>query len=339
MIHNANKRRKGLYILSHESFSRIYGPDERRDVAALLDIDASALSPEEIRHDPDMLHDAEIIMSGWGGPRMDAEFLSHAPNLKAVFYGAGTIKDIVTDAFWERDLIITSSWAANAVPVAEFTVASIVYALKGVWACVKGVRRERKFRIAERAAVQGVFGATIGIISLGMIGRLVCERLREFDVRMLAYDPFCTEAEAQSLGVTLVDLDEIFRTADVVSVHAPWLKETQGMITGRHIGAMKKNASFINTARGAVVRERELIEALVRRTDIHALLDVTYPEPPAPDSPLYEMPNVTLTPHIAGSLGAECRRMGRYAVEELEKYCSDKPLQWRITREQAAHLA
>jgi phosphoglycerate dehydrogenase-like enzyme len=115
--------------------------------------------------------------------------------------------------------------------------------------------------------------------------------------------------------------------------------ETEGMITGEHLAMMKPNATFINTARGAVVREDEMIEVLQQRPDLFAILDVTYPEPPEPGSPLYTLPNVVLTPHIAGSLDNECRRMGKYAVTELRRYLNGEPPLWGITREQAAKLA
>jgi phosphoglycerate dehydrogenase-like enzyme len=134
-------------------------------------------------------------------------------------------------------------------------------------------------------------------------------------------------------------LDEVFRRADVVSLQTPWLKETEGMITGQHFAAMKPGATFINTARGAVVREPEMIAVLQQRPDLFAVMDVTHPEPPAPDSPLYTLPNVVLTPHIAGAMGDECRRMGHYMVEELRRYLQGDDLEWRITRDMAAVLA
>jgi phosphoglycerate dehydrogenase-like enzyme len=137
----------------------------------------------------------------------------------------------------------------------------------------------------------------------------------------------------------LVSLERIFAQADVVSLHTPNLPSTRGMITGAHFSAMKSGASFINTARGAVVRETEMLQVLARRPDLTAVLDVTDPEPPVPGSALYSLPNVILTPHIAGSLQGECRRMGRYMLEELQRYLAGEPLRWTITREQAARLA
>jgi len=125
----------------------------------------------------------------------------------------------------------------------------------------------------------------------------------------------------------------------VVSLHTPWLPETVGMVTGAHLRSMKTDATFINTARGAIVREAEMIAALQERPDLTAVLDVTYPEPPEAGSPLYTLPNVILTPHIAGSMGRECQRMGRLMVDEFERYRAGEPLRWAISQEQAAVMA
>jgi len=141
------------------------------------------------------------------------------------------------------------------------------------------------------------------------------------------------------LGVELVTLDAIFRRSDVVSLHSPWLPETEGMLTGAHFASMKERATFINTARGAIVREEEMIAVLQARPDLWAILDVTYPEPPAPDSPLYTLPNVVLTPHIAGVLDDECQRMGQTMVEELRRFLAGEPMEYEITQAQAKLLA
>ena len=131
----------------------------------------------------------------------------------------------------------------------------------------------------------------------------------------------------------MVPLDEVFRRSDVVSVHTPWLPETVGMITGGHIAAMKPYATFINTSpRRGDPRKRD-DRGAAQRPDLWAVLDVTYPEPPPADSPLYTLPNVLLTPHIAGSVGEECRRQGRYMIEELERYLAGQPLIWAVTKD------
>jgi len=177
----------------------------------------------------------------------------------------------------------------------------------------------------------GCYHTTVGLISAGAIARQLMELLTTFDMRVIVYDPFLTEGEAKHLGVERVPLDQVFRDADVISLHTPHLVETEGLITGELLDTMKQGATFINTARGAVVREQELIQTARKRPDLHFVRDVTHPEPPAADSPLYTLPNIVLTPHIAGSVGAECRRMGRYMVEELSRFIANEPLRWAVT--------
>ena len=125
----------------------------------------------------------------------------------------------------------------------------------------------------------------------------------------------------------------------MASLHTPWLPETERLITGAHLASLKPYATFINTARGAIVREDEMIAVLQQRPDLVAVLDVTYPEPPAADSPLYTLPNVIITPHIAGSMQAECRRQGQYMIAELERYLAGQPLKYGLTRAKAAIMA
>lgn len=328
---------RGLFVLNPDAYDVIYSPDERSDIASLVEIVAPAQTAQSVRDHPTILANVDVILSGWGMAVLDEALLQAAPNLKAVFYGAGSIRYFVTDALWERGIVVTTAAHANAVPVAEFTVAAIVMSLKQVWRFSRVVRETRQF--VARTSIPGMYGSTVGLIGLGVIGRMVAERLRSYDVHLLAHDPYAAANVGVALGVELCALDDLFVRCDVVSLHAPWLPQTEGMITGAHLAAMKQYATFINTARGALVRETEMIDVLQRRPDLYAVLDVTYPEPPASDSPLYSLPNVVLTPHIAGSVGAECRRMGRAMVDELGRFVRGEPLQWSVTQAQAALMA
>lgn len=328
---------KGLYILDKHAYDNIYGEEERKDILKYVDIYGPPQTAETIKNSISLLKDADVIFSGWGCPHMDKEFIEAAPNLKAVFYGAGSIKYLVSDAFWDKGILITSAYAANAIPVAEYTLSQILYSLKLGWYYALSTKRDKKY--PPKKVAPGGYKSTIGIISLGMVGRRVCELLRPFDVKVIAYDPFVKKEDAAKLNVKLCSLEDIFKNADVISLHTPWLKETEGMIKGIHFSSMKQNATFINTARGAVVNENEMIDVLTKRSDITVVLDVTYPEPPRPKSPLYILPNVVLTPHIAGSMYKECNRMGRYMVEELERYVKGEKLRYMITRERSAFLA
>ncbi len=330
-------KKKGLYILGDNNFEKIYGSLEQEQIKQLVDIYAPPQTSETVMQNPAVLKDVELIFSGWGCPKFDEDFLQAAPNLEAVFYGSGSIKSLVTDAFWNKGIPITSAYAANGVPVAEFTIAQILFSLKRGWYYIVNTKMSGNYPPSRD--VPGAYRTTVGLISLGLIGRKVCELLKAFELDVLAYDPFVSKEDAADLGVTLCSLDEIFERADVVSLHTPWLKETVGMIQGKHFVAMKHNATFLNTSRGAVVREDEMMNVLQARPDIYAVLDVTYPEPPEPGSLLYTLPNIILTPHIAGSMDQECQRMGNYMVEELKRYLAGQPLKWAISREKSLIMA
>ena len=328
---------KALIVLSSHGCNVIYGSSQLAEIATRVDLLAEALTPQQLAERPELLADVEVIFSGWGAPKMDEAFLALAPKLRAVFYGAGTIRYFTGDAFWARDITITSAYAMNAIPVSEFTLGVILLSLKNVWRLSLDARINQKH--TPRGPMAGGYGSKVGLISLGMIARLVRDRLRPFDLEVLVYDPFLTDSQAIELDVKKVTLDELFAESDVVSLHTPWLKETEGMITGRHFGLMKSGATFLNTARGAIVNEAEMITALQARPEITAFLDVTHPEPPAPDSPLWSLPNVVLTPHIAGSQGRECQRMGRLMIDEFDRWTRGEPLLWQISQEKAALLA
>jgi phosphoglycerate dehydrogenase-like enzyme len=331
---------KGLYLLGMSAFDRIYGADTRRDIEAQVEIVAPLQTPESIAADPAALADVSLIFSGWGMARVDEALLDAAPNLEAIFYAAGSVRYFVTDAMWERDVRLTSGYGANAEFVAPFTLAQIILSLKRVWHFANKLRKEETYNSFAKEPLPGLYTGVVGLISLGQVGRRVAALLQQtLSVRVLAYDPYLTPETAAALGVEPVGLDELFRSCDVVSLHTPWLPQTVGMIRGAHLASMKANATFINTARGAVVNEPEMIAVLQQRPDLYALLDVTYPEPPVAGSPLYSLPNVLLTPHIAGAHNTECLRMGRLMAAELSRYLVDERLEYEITQEALPLLA
>ena len=330
------KRVKGLFVLEAWTRELIYGEAGVKAAEEWLEPLAAPMTPKELLARPEVLRECEVILSGWGGPCLDTEFMRNAPKLKAFLYGAGTVRGLVTDAMWDAGVRVSTAVAGNGIPVAEYTLATILLGLKRFWQqsdVYRGILPKDAVHVA------GGFESTVGLVSLGTIGRRVCELLKPFDVKVIAYDPFAKEADAHALGVTLVSLDEVFTRSDVVSLHIPNLEETRGMITGAHLESMKQSAVLINTARGAVVREDEMADVLAKRKDLYAVLDVTIHENLEADAPLLKLPNVIRTPHIAGSQGNECRRMGRMMLDELARFARGEPLRYEVTRERAAVMA
>jgi phosphoglycerate dehydrogenase-like enzyme len=296
------------------------------------------IDPKNWKDELDRLRSAEVIIGTWGLPRMDSEFLAATPCLRAVLYAAGSVKGFVTDALWSRGISVSSAAAANGIPVAEFTVAAILLSLKRFWHFARGMRLPGGIS-SDSVGVPGGYHSKVGIVSMGIIGRTVAERLSGLDVELFAYDPFVACGRTADAKVRMIGLAELFAECDVVSVHAPLIPETEGLIGRKLISSMKPGATLINTARGAILVEQDLCEVLAERPDLSAVLDVTHPEPTAPDSPLRSLPNVMLTPHIAGSIQTECARMGMWMAEELARLSAGEPLRHQVTRELLHRIA
>ena len=234
---------KALYLLNLDAYAKIYGPAQQATIAELVDLSAPPQTAQSVATDPTILHEAEIIFSGWGMPRMDEAFLAHCPNLKAVFYGAGSIKYCTTDAFWARNIPITSSYAANAVPVAEFTLAQILLCLKKTWQHALAIKAHGSYE--KRFTVPGGYGSTVGIIALGMtaviasggidlsVGSTVVISAMTIGVVMAAGWPFWIGALAGSRQSARARLDgwpsrrcgeialDTSRTSDIRNGHPP----------------------------------------------------------------------------------------------------------------------
>jgi len=320
---------KSLLIGGDGYIEKVFAPETLQEIRRNSRLSEPSLDAGSVVSHSRTLADIEVIFGTWGMPVLDRKFLDMAPKLQAVFYAAGTVKSFVTEDMWRRGVTICSAWRANAVPVAEFALGTILLSLKNVWAYHRTLRRTRDWN--QKLPVAGGFHATVGIVSLGAVGMRVAELLESFDVEVLAYDPVVDRNRLREKSVKFVGLDELFERSDVVSVHTPWLKETEGLIGGDLISSMKPFATLINTSRGAVLNEDQLIDALRERPDLTAFLDVTHAEPPDPKSPLFDLPNVLLTPHVSGSLDGECQRMGNFMLGEYLRFLRKEPLQHQVT--------
>lgn len=295
--------------------------------------------PGDARAVSNVLANARYALTGWGSPRFDADLLQSAPQLQLIAYSAGSVKGLVTDAVYDRGILVTTAAIANAVPVAQFTVSMMVSLLKQVpWITDAYTRGDTEELQRRRAILRELEDISVGIIGASRVGREVIRLLKSYpNLRILCHDPFLTDAAAAELGVIRATLDDACK-CEVISIHAPALPETRHLFSAGRLSLLPDHAVLINTSRGQLVDEAALV-AEVRRRPLYVMLDVTDPEPPKPDSPLRHERNILLTPHIAGAMNQACRTMGRLAIDEIARHVrGEKPLHL-VTREMLATQA
>ncbi len=306
------------------------------DLAKLEEVAQVELSPHERDMTEDevaaMLRNADGCMSSWGTPPLTPRIVDSASGLKIWAHAAGSVKPMVADNAWYGGVTVTSAAPAIAEDVAEMTMALITMGLRCV---VPLSRRMASNQPVDKDIVRALYRATIGVISASHVGRGVIERLRPYDARVLLYDPFVDPDEAARMGAELADLDAMARESDAVTCHAPKLPETYHMLGENHFRAMRDDTIVVNTSRGDNIDEAALVREL-EKGRLFAFLDVTSPEPAAADSPLRRLPNVVLTPHIAG---AKSFRTGAMAVEELRRFFAGEPQIHQVTRDMLPVIA
>lgn len=282
----------------------------------------------------------EILITSWGCPPINAAIIDRLPRLQLIAHLAGSVKGFLDDVVWRRGIRVTNAVAANAIPVAEYTLAAILFANKRVFQLNRFYVQHREDRApwTREAPEVGNYNKTVGIVGASHVGRLVIEYLKPFDIRVLLNDPYVTPLAARELGATKVGLSELLSASDVVSLHAPLLKDTQHLIGARELSLMGDNSTLINTARGGIIDQDALLAELTKGR-LFAVLDTTVPQVLPADSPFYQLRNVFLTPHIAGSLGDETQRLTDFIVAEVERFSTGRALKHLVRREQLARLA
>jgi phosphoglycerate dehydrogenase-like enzyme len=294
---------------------------------------SGALTTPEARA---VLERAEILISGWGCPPLTREVLAGAPLLRAVVHAAGSVKHVVTPALWERGITVSSAAEANAGPVADYALAAVTFAAKRALSTAAGYEAGWP-AFPDR---QGADGRTVGVIGASRIGRRVMAGLRASDAgyRILLYDPYVPVTDAAQLRADVVSLRDLCWASGIITVHAPQTPETHHLLDAAHLALVPDGGTVINTARGSLIDTEALTrECASGRLD--AILDVTDPEPLPAGHPLLRLPNVLVTPHIAGAQGSEARRLGEYAVDEVARLIRGSPLQGRVRRGELGRLA
>ncbi|MBQ7901882.1 MAG: hydroxyacid dehydrogenase [Clostridia bacterium] len=296
-----------------------------------------AINPGEptIENIKETIKGADIAITSWGNPLMEKEILDECPNLKLLMHAAGSVKPVVTDELWNRGIRVCASTKPLGMGVAETALAFAIAACKNFFE-LNDIIHNGGYELKN---IKEFYELTVGVVSAGYVGRHMIKLLQNFGVEVLLYDPYVTDAQAEEMGCTKAELNELLEKSDVVSLHAPSIPATNHMINADTLRLMKKDAVLINTARGSVVDEKALYEHMAAGNLKYACLDVYDPEPIEADNPLRTLKNVIMTPHIAGLAANGKLRIGAHSAEQIEHFIKGEALECEVTKEMLDTIA
>lgn len=278
-----------------------------------------------------------VIVTSWDSPRIDEKILDLCPDLKAVIHAAGSIKPVISDAFIERKIRITNSAVAIGEGVAETALGFAISACKGFYTLNEDTKNGL-WQENIKTKVKDFYDIKVGVISGGAVGRHMVKLLENFHVDILMYDPVLSAEAIQAIGAEKVSLETLMSECDVVSVHAPSIPATDNMLNASNLCLLQDGAVLINTSRGSVINEQDLIAEL-EKGRFFACIDVTQTEPPAKDNKLRSLPNVVLTPHIAGTATNGLRRVALHVCEEIERLLGGEKMRTEVNLADLAKMA
>ena len=316
--------KKVAFIGNRENIEKVFLERHMAHLEERVDLARHVISSVDMDEHLPLLKDVEVLISTWGMPLLTSAQLDACPKLKLVLYAAGDVRPFAQPLI-SRGITVVSAWRANAIPVAEFTLAHILLAGKGY------LRDAAEYKAVRRRdhgyGGPGNCGNTIAILGAGAIGRNLIGLLKPFQLNVIVYDPFLSRADAEALDVEQVSLEDAFSRGFVVTNHLANNQATRQMIDGKLLLKMPLGATFINTGRGQTINQDEFLSAFTDRPDLTAILDVTDPEPLPETSPIWDMANVFVSTHIAGAKGNELSRLADLCMEELDRYVAGEPLQ------------
>ncbi len=256
--------------------------------------------------------------------RVDEEVLKAAKKLKIIGRAGVGVDNIDIDAATQRGVVVVNAPGGNTISTAEHTIALMLAAARRIPQADRSVKSGKW----ERKKFMGIElrGKTVGVIGLGRVGYEVAKRCKALEMNVIAYDPYVQRERAEKIGVKLVDLDTLLREADVITVHVPRTKETIGLIGREEFAKMKDGVIIINAARGGIVDEKALYEAVKNGKVFAAALDVYEKEPPDANNPLFELENVVTTPHIAASTREAQLNVGMIIAEDIVNMAKGLPV-------------
>lgn len=284
------------------------------------------------------LLDTDFVLGGWGSPQLNEYVLDGNTRFKMLAYTGGSVADSTTPAVWEKGIRVSGGNELFAESVAEATITYIIMALRSIYDDVYNVK-QGDWHGKNVKSTRGIFDREIGIIGCGAVARHVMRLLQPFRCSFkVAADYTVDEEYLKSMNARQVSVEEVFSTCDIVSLHLSLTPETRGTLGGELFGMMPKDSVFVNTARGAIIRESEMIEVLKSRPDIQAVLDVFEKEPLPLDSALRSLPNVYCIPHRGGPTVDRRRYIGRAMVDEMLRFEKGEPLKYEITAAAASRM-
>jgi len=279
------------------------------------------------------IRSAEAVITTWGSAPITEDIVSEASNLRLIAHMAGSVKPVIaTMKVYDRGITVLNSNYAIAVSVSESVLAFILALGHRMIAVNQAMSSGVRWKTPEMETCE-LRGRTVGLVGLGMVAREVIKLLKPFEVRLIACDPYVPEETFRSLGVEASGLHEMIRQVDILSLHAPKIPETFGMIGRTELSLLKDGAMLINTARGDLIDEEALVQEL-KTGRILAGLDVFVQEPLARDSELRKLNNVLVRPHLAGVNPGSRRRIGRFMVDEMHRFYRGEPLLFEVRKEQ-----
>ncbi len=334
----ADKRPLVSMLVDPKWQARIFSPTSLEKLAATAHIIPNSSSDLVDADLLDLLDGAVACLTGWGTPPITDELLDHCPSLRLVAHTAGSIHHLVPPTLFQRGVCVTHAAAALAEGVAEFTVLQILQCLRRLDQFDQRLRAGENWYVLSHTPGHLLSAQMVGLVGASLIGREVIKRLRPFGCHLLMYDPYLSFTEAAELGVELTDLDELFLRSDIVSLHAPLLPTTRGMISARHLALLRDGGILVNTARAGLVDDEALLGELATGR-ICAALDVFTTEPLVGDHPFRTLPNVLLSPHIAAMTTETLLKQGETMVDEIIRFLTDEPLLYEIQPQKLSIMA
>lgn len=289
----------------------------------------------------ELLKEVEVVIGTWESPVFTEEQVrTYFPRLKVVLYAAGSVR-YFAKSYLANGVTVATSAAEMAIPVAQMTLSLIVQCARGFYNA-EPLYRKKGWSAHDfiTQTYPGLYDQTrIGLIGMGQIGSLVARMLKDYDVKVLTFDPFLSDEKAEAFGVEKVSLEALFSSCQVISNHLANNPQTVGMLDYSLFHRMGKTAAFVNTGRGAQVVEADLARAMEEEPLRSAVLDVTIDEPYPQDGPLRKLENACILPHIAGFAQKDVLRFSDWVIRQLDRYQAGLPVENTVTEKRLETMA